>query len=64
MTVMFLESICAGLPSPSPTDRHSRSDWYFWSKDDSIQMVLRTEVEAALSALDNELEQTEDVLTE
>jgi hypothetical protein len=48
--------------SPSPTDRHSRSDLHSWSEDDSSRDDA--EVEAALSALDNELDQTEDALTE
>jgi hypothetical protein len=48
--------------SPSPLDRHSSSDSYSWSEHDSIQDVA--EVEAALSVLDNELDQTEDALTE
>jgi hypothetical protein len=48
--------------SPSPTDRHSRSDLHSWSEDDSRRDDA--EVEAALSALDNELDQTEDALTE
>jgi hypothetical protein len=48
--------------SPAPTDRYSRSDLHSWSGDDSSRDDA--EVEAALSALDNELEQTEDALTE
>ena len=48
--------------SPSPTDRHSGSDLHSWSEDDSRRDDA--EVEAALSALDNELDQTEDALTE
>jgi hypothetical protein len=48
--------------SPSPPDRHSRSDLHSWSEDDSIRDDA--EVEAALSALDEELDQTEDALTE
>ncbi len=48
--------------SPSPTDRHSGSDLRSWSEDDSSRDDA--EVEAALSALDNELDQTEDALTE
>jgi hypothetical protein len=48
--------------SPSPTDRHSRSDLHSWSEGDSSRDDA--EVEAALSALDDELEQTEDALTE
>ena len=48
--------------SPSPTDRYSRSDLRSWSGDDSSRDDA--EVEAALSALDDELEQTEDALTE
>ncbi len=48
--------------SPSPTDRHSGSDLRSWSEGDSSRD--EDEVEAALSALDNELDQTEDALTE
>jgi hypothetical protein len=48
--------------SPSPPDRHSGSDLSYWSEDNSIQDAA--EVEEALSALDNELDQTEDALTE
>ncbi|KAF8480059.1 hypothetical protein DFH94DRAFT_650046, partial [Russula ochroleuca] len=48
--------------SPSPPSRHSGSDLHSWSEDDSIRDDA--EVEAALSALDNELDQTEDALTE
>src|SRR6266851_7753807 len=48
--------------SPSPPDRHSGSDLHSWSEDDSFQDDA--EVEAALSALDNELDRTEDALTE
>jgi hypothetical protein len=48
--------------SPSPLGRHSGSDAYSWSEYDSIQDAA--EVEVALSVLDNELDQTEDALTE
>jgi hypothetical protein len=48
--------------SPSPPNRRSRSDLYSYSEDDSIQDAA--EVEAVLSALDHELDQTEDALTE
>ena len=48
--------------SPSPTNRHSGSDLYSYSEGDSIRDAA--EVEAALSALDDELDQTEDALTE
>jgi hypothetical protein len=48
--------------SPSPPDRRSGSDLHSWSEDDSIRDDA--EVEAALSVLDNELDQTEDALTE
>ncbi|KAH9993287.1 hypothetical protein BJV74DRAFT_884401 [Russula compacta] len=48
--------------SPSPPNRHPGSDLHSWSEDDSIQDDA--EVEAALSALDNELDRTEDALTE
>jgi hypothetical protein len=48
--------------SPSPPDRHSGSDLHSWSEDDSVRDDA--EVEAALTALDNELDQTEDALTE
>ena len=48
--------------SPSPTNRRSASDLYSYSEDDSIRDAA--EVEAALSALDDELDQTEDALTE
>ena len=48
--------------SPSPPDRHSGSDLHSWSEGDSIRDDA--EVEAALSALDDELDQTEDALTE
>jgi hypothetical protein len=48
--------------SPSHTDRHSRSDLHSWSEDD--YGWDGAEVEAALSALDDELEQTEGTLTE
>ena len=48
--------------SPSPSDRRSRSDSRSWSEDDSSRDDA--EIEAALSVLDNELEQTEDALTE
>ena len=48
--------------SPSPPNRHSGSDLHSWSEDASIQDDA--EVEAALSALDNELDRTEDALTE
>ena len=50
------------IVSPSPPNRHSGSDLHSWSEDDSIQEDA--EVEAALSALDNELDRTEDALTE
>ena len=48
--------------SLSPPDRHSGSDLHSWSKGDSFRDEV--EVEAALSTLDNELDQTEDALTE
>ncbi len=48
--------------SPSPSNRRSGSDLYSHSEDDSIRDAA--EVEAALSALDDELDQTEDALTE
>jgi hypothetical protein len=48
--------------SPSPPNRHYGSDLHSWSEDDSIRDDA--EVEAALSALDNELDRTEDALTE
>ena len=48
--------------SPSPPDRHSGLDLHSWSKGDSFRD--EAEVEAALSTLDNELDQTEDALTE
>ena len=48
--------------SPSPPERRSGSDLHSWSEDDSIRDDA--EVEAVLSALDNELDQTEDALTE
>ncbi|KAH9048891.1 hypothetical protein EDB84DRAFT_82083 [Lactarius hengduanensis] len=48
--------------SPSPSNRHSSSDLYSYSEEDSIRDAA--EVEAALSALDEELDQTEDALTE
>jgi len=48
--------------SPSPSSRHSGSGLHSWSEDDSLRDDA--EVEAALSALDNELDQTEDALTE
>ena len=48
--------------SPSPPNRHSGSNLHSWSEDDSIRDDA--EVEAALSALDNELDRTEDALTE
>ncbi len=48
--------------SPSPPNRRSGSDIYSYSEEDSIRDAA--EVEAALSALDEELDQTEDALTE
>ncbi|THH16604.1 hypothetical protein EW146_g4054 [Bondarzewia mesenterica] len=48
-------------PSPS-TNRYSNSDSYMYSDDNSIDDAA--EVEAALSVMDNELNQTEDELTE
>ncbi|KAH9053604.1 hypothetical protein EDB87DRAFT_1569203 [Lactarius vividus] len=48
--------------SPSPSNRRSGSDLYSYSEEDSIRDAA--EVEAALSALDEELDQTEDALTE
>jgi hypothetical protein len=48
--------------SPSPPERRSGSDLHSWSEDDSFRDDA--EVEAVLSALDNELDQTEDALTE
>jgi hypothetical protein len=48
--------------SPSPSNRRSASDLDSYTGDDSIRDPA--EVEAALSALDNELYQMEDALTE
>lgn len=48
--------------SPSLPTRHSGSDLYSWSEEDSVHDAA--EVEAALSVLDDELDQTEDALTE
>src|ERR1700761_9396556 len=48
--------------SPTPPNRRSASDLYSYSEEDSIRDAA--EVEAALSALDEELDQTEDALTE
>jgi len=48
--------------SPLPPNRHSGSDLQSWSKANSIRD--NAEVEAALSALGNELDRTEDALTE
>ncbi|KAF8270084.1 hypothetical protein EI94DRAFT_861049 [Lactarius quietus] len=48
--------------SPSPSNRRSDSDLYSYSEENSIRDAA--EVEAALSALDEELDQTEDALTE
>ncbi|KAI0050274.1 hypothetical protein FA95DRAFT_1468238, partial [Auriscalpium vulgare] len=49
--------------SPSRSSyRHSDSDSYSYSDENSVDDAA--EVEAALSALDNEFDQTEDVLTE
>ena len=48
--------------SPSPSNRRSASDLYSYTEDDSMRDAA--EVEAALSALDEELDQTEDALTE
>ena len=48
--------------SPSHTDRQSRSDLHSWFEDDCSRDDA--EVEAVLSVLDDELEQTEGALTE
>jgi hypothetical protein len=48
--------------SPSAPDRRSGSDLHSWSEGDSYRD--EAEVEAASSALDNELDQTEDALTD
>jgi hypothetical protein len=48
--------------SPLPPDRYSRSDSHSRTEDDSTRD--EAEVEAALNALDNELDRTEDALTE
>jgi hypothetical protein len=48
--------------SPSPSNRRSASDLYSYTEDESNRDAA--EVEAALSALDDELDQTEDALTE
>jgi hypothetical protein len=48
--------------SPSPSNRCTASGLYSYTEVDSIRDAAK--VEAALSALDNELDQTEDALTD